>query len=150
MKIKDASNSLIIRVARYYMEDDYITLQMVAEEFGFVSGTFVSNLLFRGVSEDIIDDRTTKYVIEKIVYRKDIGIYQRKLRWEVEAMALRNEAKERKLQEENEQKVFLEKENKQAEIELLKYQIEAYEDFFFDDEGAPTKEELIDKLKKLQ
>ena len=150
MKIKDASNSLIIRVARYYISDDYITLEKTAREFGLSNGTFVSNLLFRGVAEDIIDDRTTKYVIEKIVYRKDIGIHQRELRWKVEAMALRNEAKARKLQEENKEKELLEECSKEAEIELLKFQIETYDDYFFDEDDAPTKEELIARLNNMR
>lgn len=136
MKIKDLSDRFIEKVARYYISDEYITLAKTGKKFGF-SANSISNILLRGVEENIIDDITVKKIIEKIVYVKDIGVFQRKLRWQ-EALYMR-----RKNQEAERNQII------KAEIDFIDNQIESFDDYFFEEESSPTKEYLIQRRNNL-
>ena len=148
MKTKDASPDFIRRIADYYI-CNYTTLDRVAKEFNLSNGRSVSELLYRGVAENILDEITSSKIYHKVVFAKFQGQYQRKVRWD-EAMMLRHNPTRAKEYEENlkalEDQIAFEKEQES----FLHFQITSFDDFFFDEAGAPSKEDLEGDLYRLQ
>lgn len=134
LRVAKASPAFIQKLAQEYL-NDYSTMKKLAKLHGTSPGT-ISNILFRGVVESIIDGVTTVALIQKITTSTE-NIYLTKKRWE-KAADLR------------------EADNVEEEIRHLKrcidevdFQLETYDDFFFDESDAPSKKSLKCKRSNL-
>ena len=130
------SNTILIRkLADTYLSSKFISFTRLSELFG-ISAKKVSDLLFIGITDGILDDNTAKAVADKVIHFTDKGVMQRRIKW--------NDAlKKRRINAGIQDK-------QDTEIELLKMQIESYDSFFVNEEDAPSKEELIRRLQLLQ
>ena len=138
------SNKFIIHLANHYLSSKYITFEELADDYN-ISARRISNLLFKGIAEVILSDSVAEAVANKVIYTKNRGIIQRRTKWE-KAFEQRSENKRRMRTEKKE----VVKSISFSEIDALEHQIDVYDDYFYDDEGAPTKEELIKRLETLK
>lgn len=140
LRISDMSDDFIRRIVEEYLKF-LATMDTVAEKFKTTPAT-ISNVLFKAVSENIIDDITAQAVVSKAKsFTKNVVRTHR--RWD-EAMKLRktpasNQLQSYKTQLEAHQYAI---EELNAKIEQVEFQLETYEDFFFDEPDAPSKRTL--------
>ena len=146
-KVRTANEHLIHHVANLYLGNIHTTLEGVADKLNTSKRT-VSNLLFRGIAENILSNKISDEIFNKVVYANEKGQYQRRLRWE-RAFELREDFIQRKKDElKSEQKKELDRIN-----DLLKeiaFQISSYDNYFYDEEGLPSKEDLVAEKECLE
>ena len=127
LHVAKVSEDFIRVLASEYLVDN-VTMKSLAKQYSSSPGT-ISNILFRGVSEYILDDVTSAAITKKVVANTD-NIRKTYKRWEY-AFKLRD--------------------IKLIEIDIpfltrvideISFQIETYDDYFFDDECAPSKKSL--------
>ena len=140
LQIANVSHNFIRRLAMEYITPDRVgnvmTMKKLALRYN-TSAPTISNILFRGVSEGIIDEITSLEIARKAIASTD-NTRATRSRWE-KAMALRDVEK---IEEEIE---YL----KRALSEVC-FQLETYDDFFMDEADAPSKENLKSKKATIQ
>ena len=141
MIVKKADPLFIKVLANDYLLSNRATLEDLAERYKLGTKT-VSNLLFRGIAENILSDRTADDIYEKIVYVHEKGRKQRALRWE-KAFDERNEIQLREKKRSQRSKI-------EAEIMVLEFQLATWEDNFFGEAEMTSKEELQAQIKELK
>lgn len=129
LTVKNADPIMIRRMASQYITYSHATLEGIAE-VNHITAKMVSNLLYRGIADDILPDSVADMVFHKIVYCADKGQMQRRNRWEG-AFALRNAKRN------------------SSKIAEVKHQIETYDDYHIEEDGAPTKADLMQQLALL-
>lgn len=135
LRIAKVSNEFIRKIAQEYLLD-FATMKKLAKKHGTSPGT-ISNILFKGVTECILDDLTAQAVANKAMNNTDNIVRTRK-RW--------NKAMEiRQLPDLEEELKFEEK-----KLEELQFQLETYNDFFSNETNAPTKQSLHSQIQKLK
>lgn len=139
--VKNVDDRTIRRMASEYLSGSYVSLKTIATKYR-TTGTTISNILWRGIAENIIDLRVAKCIYTKVVDKPSIGWYQRKLRWD-EAFDKRDEYIKEK---EREAKIADELLNLQALKEYYEYAISSYDSFFIAEKEGPSLEELQNKL----
>ena len=107
----------------------------------------VSNILYEIIANGQLDKATSLKVYNKIVYCNDKGIHMRMVRWDGALDAREDLEKKKKEVAENHKRV---KDEIQAEIEQVRFQLENFDSSFYDETDAPSKEDLENKLFKLQ
>lgn len=145
--VKTARPELIKMLARLYVSDNWETFESIGRRYN-LSARMVSDLLFRGIAENILSDKVSDLVFHKVVHQRSTGVMQRTLRWE-KAFEARDIYKLKEKEQEKEDKER-EREQKREiilqEIELVKFQIANYVDI----EYAPSLQELEDRLFHLE
>ena len=131
--VDKVSDTFIRKLAQEYLTD-YATMKKLAKQYHTSPGT-ISNILFKGVSERIIDEITSVAITTKVISFTE-NVYKTDRRWQ-KAINLR----EIPLVEADIQQA-------KAELELVQFQLETYKDYFFDDDSAPSKKAL--KCKRAQ
>lgn len=138
LTVKGASKEQVLKIVRQYVNYPTSTFEGIAQVWD-TSAKTISNILFRSIAEDIVSNRTADAIYNKVVYSHEKGVFQRKERWEKafdQREELRNE-------------MSREKKKLDAKITELKAKIASYDDYAFDEEGAPTKDDLIAELEEL-
>lgn len=131
------SPQVIKFLADEYTRNKYITLEKLAIKYNSTI-KFLSKLLFRGISEDILSDDVADKIFNKIVNCYEFRKKQRATRWQ-EAFDLRDSLRL--------EKVKALKNSKKLELE---HKVSSYDNYFIeDDEGAPSKESLQQELDAL-
>lgn len=80
-KIKNVSKAFIRKLANCYTADISFTFQMLGNHFN-ITPKAVSNLLYRGIAEDIIPDTQAEVIYHKVVHCTRKCQNQRIKRWE--------------------------------------------------------------------
>lgn len=148
LRISDMSDDFIRRIVDEYLRH-LATMDTVAEKFHTTPAT-ISNILFKAVSENIVDDITAQAVAAKAKsFTKNVVRTRR--RWD-EALELRKhptpeQMKVYQLQLETYQHSVQEFKEKIQEVE---FQLETYDDYFFDEPDAPSKRTLRCTICKLK
>jgi len=135
LHIARVSNDFIRRIAQEYLLD-FATMKRLARTYK-TSPSTISNILFKGVAECILDDLTAEAVAAKAMSNTDNVVRTRK-RWE-KALELRKLP----LFEE-------ELASEKKKFEELQFQLEHYEDYFLDDACAPTERGLRCQVGRLK
>lgn len=143
--VKNVDSSTIRHLAREYLSSTYISLKSLGAKYGTTAST-ISNILWRGIAENIIDSVHAERICTKIIDKPSIGWYQRKLRWD-EAFRERNNLI-RKVEQDN-------KDNQRISelISLKEYYenaIASYDSYFIDEDEAPTLDSLKAKLEEVK
>ena len=133
--VAKVSDAFIRKLAKEYLIE-YMTMKKLAKEYR-TSATTISNILFKGVSEGIIDELTSAAITAKVVAFTE-NVCQTSRRWQKA-----NNLYQAKLVEADIAYA------KQC-LQEVNYHIEAYDDFFFDDDNAPTKKSLKCKRAQIQ
>ena len=148
LRVKNVDEKSIKLLAEIYISCNNVTLQSIASTYRSKPAT-ISNILWRGIAENILDDKVALRVYYKIVHKPYIGWHQRKLRWD-EAFKQRKKVI-KKLNEEI-QKEF----DRNAELDYLNslkdyYEsaIASYDSYFIEEEGAPSLDSLAKKLDEV-
>ncbi len=134
LRISDMSDDFIRRIVDEYLKF-LETMETVAKKFKTTPAT-ISNALFRAVSENIIDDISAQAVVDKATGYTE-NVVRTRRRWQ-KALAIRNKAN---IQEEIQYK--------KQRIEELEFQYETYDDYFIDEDDAPSKRSLWCEIGKL-
>lgn len=142
--VKNVDERTIRRMASEYLSGSYVSLKTIATKYR-TTATTISNILWRGVAENIIDTRVAKCIYNKIVDKPSIGWYQRKMRWD-EAFDRRDEFIK---EQEREAKVQEELLNLEALKEYYEHAIASYDNYFIEENDAPSLEELQYKLDEV-
>lgn len=142
--VKNVDERIIRRMASEYLSGSYVSLKSIATKYR-TTATTVSNILWRGIAEDIIDLRVAKCIYNKVVDKPSIGWYQRKMRWD-EAFDRRDEYIKEK---EREAKITEELLNLEALKEYYEHAIASYDSYFVHENDGPSLEELQDKLDEV-
>lgn len=148
MTVKDYKKETIEDIAKAYLAYRWVTLNYLAEKY-FLSERTISNLLYRGIAENILSEDVANDVFDKIVYANVKGVNQRLIRWEKafdERYALIEKEKEIALI----RKKAYQKEEILDRIKLLKFQINNFSDSNFEEEDAPSLTDLKEELQKLE
>ena len=133
LHVAKVSEEFIRLLAKEYLQDN-ATLKSVARQH-HTSPSTVSNILFRGVAELILDDATSIAISKKVVANTD-NIRKTVKRWERASIFREIASVEDDIRYMN------------RVIEELTFKIETYTEYFFDDEFAPAKKGLrCDKAK---
>lgn len=133
--VAKVSHETIKKLANEYLKP-YTTMADVAKNNKSSSST-ISNILYRGVVESILDDVTAAAIAKKAVdYAYDL--HQTDNRW-------KRAMKERELNKANFELEYL----KQKQQEL-QFQYETFDDYGIDEEGAPNKEDLKYQLLHIE
>lgn len=142
--VKNVDYATIRRLANEYTKDSYVSLKKLSERYG-TTPTTISNILWRGIAENIIDKRTAEKIYTKIIDKPSIGWYQRKLRWDE---AFQKREAPTKVEEKD-----LVKEQELTTLHALKDYYEnavaSYDSYFFDEDDAPSLEFLQAKLDEV-
>ena len=141
LNTKAITPDLVEKIARNYLE--CASLEELAKLYNSSKNT-VSTILKIGIAEDILPDWLANEVFDKAVFTGHSGEESRKRIWN-ECFILREKAKKEKTEE-----ISLQKESLRSEIDELKFIIEVYDDYFFDEGGAPSKQELQSRLDYLE
>lgn len=145
LTVKDVDEKTIKTIAREYLSGSYVTLQSIATKYRCTQPT-ISNILRRGIAENILDQKVAKCIYNKIVAKPSIGWYQRKLRWD-EAFAER----QKKIRElERDYEVQLELDSLNALKEHYEHAISSYGSYFFDEQDAPSLDSLEANLETIK
>ena len=139
--VKNVDERTIRRMASEYLSGSYVSLKSIATKYR-TTATTISNILWRGIAENIIDTRVAKYIYNKVVDKPSIGWYQRKMRWD-EAFDRREEFIR---EQEREAKIQDELLNLEALKEYYEHALASYDNYFTNEDDGPSKEELQDKL----
>ena len=140
LRMSDMSDDFIRRIVEEYLRF-MATMETVGEKYKITSTT-VSNILYKAVSENIVDDITAQAVVAKAKsFTKNVVRTQR--RWD-EALELRNTPVKQRLQNYQMQLEACEVSIKELKekIEQAEFQLETYDDYFFNDPDAPSKKTL--------
>lgn len=142
--VKTASPEYIRKIANKYVSEDWITFDYLARLYDKGKNT-ISNLLYRGVAENILSDDIAEKVSNKVIHSYYIRNHNKMLRWEKAddertIYKLKQKEQEQNQEREQERKIILQ------EIELVKFQIAHHVDI----EDAPTLDELKDRLFHLE
>ena len=143
--VKNVDERTIRRMASEYLSGSYVSLKTIATKYR-TTATTISNILWRGIAEDIIDYRVAKSIYNKVVDKPSIGWYQRKMRWD-EAFDRREEFIKEK---EREAKIQEELLNLEALKEYYEHAIASYDNYFIEEAGGPSLEELQSKLEEVK
>lgn len=98
LTVKKIHPEIIRYVAKIYLKP-FETLQSVAFRLN-ASTDMISNIMFRGIAENILSDDIAESVFYKIVYHTYPGQLQRRDRWE-KAFDLRSVVKEKERKAQN-------------------------------------------------
>lgn len=139
--VKNVDERTIRRMASEYLSGSYVSLKSIATKYR-TTATTISNILWRGIAENIIDLRVAKCIYNKVVDKPSIGWYQRKMRWD-EAFDRRDEFIR---EQEREARIQEELLNLEALKEYYEHVIASYDNYFIEEPDGPSKEELQDKL----
>ena len=142
--VKNVDERTIRRMASEYLSGSYVSLKTIATKYR-TTATTISNILWRGVAENIIDTRVAKCIYNKIVDKPSIGWYQRKMRWD-EAFDRRDEFIK---EQEREAKIQEELLNLEALKEYYEHAIASYDNYFIEENDGPSLEELQYKLDEV-
>lgn len=142
--VKNVDERTIRRMASEYLSGSYVSLKTIATKYR-TTATTISNILWRGIAEDIIDTRVAKCIYNKVVDKPSIGWYQRKMRWD-EAFDRRDEFIR---EQEREAKIQEELLNLEALKEYYEHALASYDSYFTNEDEGPSKEELQDKLDEV-
>ena len=127
LRISDMSDDFIRRVVDEYLR--YLaTMETVAKKFK-TTPTTISNILFKAVSENIVDDITAQAVAAKATGFTE-NVVRTRNRWK-RALEIRTFPA-----------IKEEIEYKEKQLEQLYFQYETYEDYFAEDPDAPTKRSI--------
>ena len=133
LHVAKVSEEFIRLLAKEYLQD-FATLKSVAKQHGTSPGT-VSNILYRGVAELILDESTSIAISKKAVANTD-NIRKTAKRWERASVF-------REIASIEDDIGYMKR-----VIEELTFKIETYTEYFFDDEFVPSKKSLrCDKAK---
>lgn len=136
LRISDLSDYEIKQIVDAYLKF-YATMESVAKIFKTSPAT-ISNILFKAVSENnIIDDISAQAVVDKATGFTENVVRTRK-RWQ-KALTLRNKAA---IQDEIKYK--------QQRVRELEFQFETYDDYFIDEDDAPSKRSLWCEIGRLK
>lgn len=143
--LKTISNDFIIQVAKRYLISRSLE-DLMYTYYPMHSIGWLSDVMFKGVSENILNDHLTNMVCEKMKGSTHIVGYRRTAnRWDI-ALTLRQNA----IQNDIFSKSHVDEEKiKEFKKEELLYQLESFDDYFFDEEGAPSKQNIENKLYEL-
>lgn len=125
--LKNLSDDFIRRVVDEYLRY-FATMETVAKQFKTTPAT-ISNILFKAVSENILDDISAQAVVDKATGFTE-NITRTRRRWK-KALELRN------LPPIQEEIAYLEK-----QLQQLEFQFATYDDYFFEDDDAPSKRSI--------
>ena len=132
--VAKVSDSFIRHLASKFL-DSHGSMKKLAKDYNSSAGT-ISNILYRGVVDLILSDVTATAVANKAIETTE-NTYRTRTRWQ---KALR-------LREANILEAQLDYMKRKAEE--LRFKVETYDDFFFDDEFAPSKDSLDFELYNL-
>lgn len=132
--VNKVSDGFVRKLAYNYLEP-YVTMASLAKKHNSSANT-ISNILYKGIAEGILDDITAQAVAKKAIDSAD-DVYKTKRRWE--------QAKfERKTAEAVAELNFLER-----KLEELRFQYDSYDDFVSDADCC-SKESLLDSIYQLE
>ena len=139
MKSKDADRRLVWLMAKEYLSGTYVTFECVGANHG-VSGRLVSNILWRGIAENILSTTVSEAIYAKVINSFYRGKSSRINRWE-EAF--------------NKRTIEREKLTKRLEmfkelVKLLENRIANYEEYAASTNEPQSLEELNARLAKIQ
>ena len=140
LTVNNVDEKTIRRLAHEYLSGYYVTLKSLATKYK-TSPTTISNILWRGIAEDIIDQRVANCIYNKIVDKPSIGWYQRKLRWD-EAFAKRTTLKN------NQRKIAEELANLYSQKEYYENILAGY-DTFFEMPDSAARDATVEKLERI-
>ncbi len=129
------SPEFISKLAREYLED-YVTMHKLAKKYSSSAGT-ISDILFRGVVEQVLDEITAVAVATKVCESTE-NVRQTQARWK-KALDLRLLAI---VEQEYEYQTSL--------LRELQYKLETYDQFFFGEQSAPAKNSLEREISQIQ
>ena len=145
-KVKDAPENFIRSLAAAYISDNDITFEYLGDKC-MMTPRMISDILYRGIAEAILDFETSRKVYSKVVYFRTKGISIRRKRWD-KALEERKAFEKRKKQvTENHNRARAELVKKIQEVE---FQLNSYDTYFTDEEGSPSKQDLENKLHSLK
>lgn len=131
MHVEETSNDFIQRIAQEYLTD-FTTMKKLAKHYNTSSDT-ISNLLFKGVAELILDDSTAIHIVNKVTNITD-NSQLTDTRWK-KALDIRQK---------NKIILLIQK------LEVCKFQLETYDEYFSDEENSPSKADIKASIKELQ
>lgn len=148
LRVKTIDEKTIKRLADEYLSDICVTINFLASKYRSTSAT-ISNILWRGIAENIIEENAALSIYDKIVHKPAIGWYKRKLRWDE---AFRERRKVIKKQAEELKKDL----ERQQELDCLyslrdyyESAIASYDSYFIEEENAPSLDSLKSKLDEV-
>jgi len=135
IRISDLSDDFIRRVVDEYL--CYLaTMATVAEKFK-TTPTTISNILFKAVSENIVDDITAQTVVHKATTFTE-NVVRTRNRWQ-KALNIR------KLPAIREEIAY-----KTKKLQELEVQFESFDDYFIDEPDAPSKRSIWCSIGRLR
>lgn len=144
LMVKNVDEKTVRRLAHEYLSGYYVTLKTLGTRY-HVSPNTISDILWRGIAENIIDLKLAKYIYTKIVDKPSIGWYQRKMRWDKAFEERSILIHKLKKENEKEQELIALKPIKEYYESL----IEGYDKYTYEERGLPNLEELKAKLEKI-
>ena len=132
--LKQLDDSFVRRLAQEFLES-YMTMAKLAKKYNSSAGT-VSEILYNGIVNGVIDDITTEAVIAKVI-DLSYDTYQTANRWN-KARLLRQSKLDKK-----ELKLLKRK------LEELEFQYDSYEDNVFED-SCPSKDDLYFEILEIK
>lgn len=139
MKSKDVDRRSIWLLAKEYLSSPYVTFECVGANHD-LSGRMVSNILWRGIAENILSTTVAEAVYSKIIHSSYRGRTARANRWD-EAFDKRQETREKMTK-----KLAMFKEWEK----LLVYRTEHYDEYVASCESPSSLEEINERLNKLR
>lgn len=139
MKSKDVDRRSIWVMAKEYLSSPYVTFECVGS-YHDISGRMVSNVLWRGIAENILSTTVAEALYAKIINSSYRGRAARSNRWD-EAFVKREETRERITKK---LAVFRELEK------VLAYRVENYSEYVASHENPLSLEEINEKLVKIR
>ena len=145
--VKDIPIEIKQKIAFVYVGCKYSTFDSIGKMFGFTD-RMISNILYDVIVNDYVGDVIADRIIDKVIHCNPKGKHMRLLRWEG-ALELRD--KNRLKTQYEIQECYLEEQRmKEKQIAFLEEQIRSFNDYFISEDGAPTKEVLINQLNSLK
>ena len=136
LRISDLSDDFIRRIVDEYLRF-LATMESVAKKYKTTPAT-ISNILFKAVSEkNIINDISAQAVVDKATGFTE-NVVRTRNRWQ-KALTLRNRAT-----------IQAEIQYKKQRIAELEFQYETYDDYFIDEDDAPSKRSLWCEIGRLK
>ena len=139
MKSKDVGRKSIELMAKEYLSSPYVTFEHVGAKHG-ISGKLVSNILWRGIAENILSTTISEAIYAKVVNSFPRGRIARTNRWE-EAFDKRTIEREKLTK-----RLAMLREL----VKLLENRIANYDAYAASTEQPHTLDELNERLEKIQ
>lgn len=139
MKSKDVDRRSIWLMAKEYLSGSYVTFEDVGANHG-ISGRLVSNILWRGIAENILSTTVSEAIFAKVVNSSYRGKAIRSNRWE-EAFDKRTIEREKLTK-----RLAMLREL----VKLLENRIANYDSYAASTEQPHTLDELNERLEKIQ